>query len=407
MKHYGLLGEHLSHSFSPQIHALLGDYEYALYEKPPDEVADFLRAGDFDGLNVTIPYKKTVLPLCSQISENVLKVGSVNTIVRRPDGTLFGDNTDYDGFSYLLAKTTVGAAGKKVLILGSGGASLTVQTVLKDVGAGDIVTVSRNGDNNYENLYHHHDARLIVNTTPVGMYPLNGASLLDLSAFDNVEAVIDIVYNPAKTTLLLDAEDLGIPCVNGLPMLVAQARRAAELFTGRSISDAVIDEITDRIALQTRNIALIGMPGSGKSLTGKALAELLERPFYDTDALIVSLAGKSIPDIFSEDGEDAFRKMESDVLREVSKMSGAVISTGGGIVKRSDNRRLLRQNSTIVFLDRPLPDLSTDGRPLSQKAGVETLSKERLPLYNEWCDIKAQVDGVAETAYRIRRLLGL
>jgi len=407
MKRFGLLGERLSHSFSPQIHALLGDYEYRLYEKAPGEVDGFLRRGDFDGLNVTIPYKKTVLPYCAELSEAARKIGSVNTIIRRPDGTLFGDNTDYAGFSWLLELLGVVADGKKTLVLGSGGASLTVRAVMTDLGAGEIVTVSRSGENNYENIGRHRDARLIVNTTPVGMYPENGASPVDLSLFGGCEAVADIIYNPHKTALLLDAEERGVPSIGGLPMLVAQAKRAAELFTGILIDDGVIGEITDKILRQTRNVALIGMPGSGKSTTGRELARRLGRAFFDTDALVEERAGKSIPRIFEEDGEDAFRRLETAVLREVSKESGAVIATGGGIVKRPENRRLLRQNSVLVFLDRATESLPVEGRPLSVKNGAEALAGERLPLYNAWCDLKVPAAGVAETVQHIRELLGL
>ncbi|SHH93774.1 shikimate dehydrogenase [Sporobacter termitidis DSM 10068] len=407
MNKFGLLGEHLAHSFSPQIHSLLGDYEYLLYEKTPDEVAGFLARGDFDGLNVTIPYKKAVIPCCAALSRSAEQIGSVNTLVRRPDGTLYGDNTDYDGFSYLLGALGADVAGKKALVLGSGGASLTIRTVLADLGAGEIVVVSRGGKDNYENIGRHNDAQLIVNTTPVGMFPGNGAAPVGLSVFKACAAVVDIIYNPAKTALLLEAEDLGIPCVNGLPMLVAQAKRAAEIFTGLPIDDGVIDDITDKIARRTKNIVLIGMPGSGKSTTGAALAKLLGREFFDTDELIVKAAGKSIPDVFKDDGEDAFRQLETAALAEAAKKSGAVIATGGGIVKKPENRRLIRQNSTAVFLDRPLDALPADGRPLSLQNGVEALARERLPLYSSWCDVRVPVIGVDGTINMIRELLRL
>ena len=412
MKNFGLLGEHLSHSFSPMIHAMLGDYDYHLYEKSPVEVGYFLDHGDFDGLNVTIPYKKTAVPYCAALSENAQKIGSVNTVVRRPDGMLLGDNTDYDGFLFLLEKLYPGLskdtlAGKKALVLGSGGASLTTVTVLAGLGAVPVV-ISRTGEDNYENVTRRHtDASLIVNTTPVGMYPDNGGKVLELGAFGACRAVADIVYNPSRTALLLDAEDMGIPCINGLPMLVAQARRAAELFTGEKIGSGVIDDITGRIERMTRNVVLIGMPGSGKSTTGAALARLLCREFFDTDVLVEQAAGKCIPDIFRDEGEDAFRALETDALRTVSKRSGAVISTGGGIVKRPQNRRLLRQNSHTVYLERPLEALSSDGRPLSQRDGVAALFKERQPLYEKWCDIRVSAVGVDETAIKIKELIGL
>ena len=308
---------------------------------------------------------------------------------------------------YLLTTLGLDCWGKKALVLGSGGASLTVCAVLRDLGAGPIIVISRSGPDSYENIGRHRDASLIVNTTPVGMYPDNGGTLIDLSVFKVCRAVADIVYNPAKTALLLDAEELGIPCVNGLPMLVAQARRAAELFTEKSLDDGLVASITDKIARQTKNVVLIGMPGCGKSATGAALARLLNRDFYDTDALVASAAGKSIPDIFNKDGENVFRRLETDALRDVSKKSGAVIATGGGIVTRPENKRLLRQNSTTVYIERALETLSADGRPLSQAQGVEALAKVRLPLYNTWSDYKTEACGVEETANNIKELLKL
>ncbi len=408
IKTFGLLGEKLSHSFSPLIHSYLGDYEYNLYEKAPDAVGDFLKHGDFRGLNVTIPYKKTVLPYCDELSDKTRAIGSVNTLIRRQDGSLFGDNTDYDGFSYLLDKLAIDVTGIKALILGSGGSSVTVRAVLTDRAAGEVITVSRGGPDNYDNLDRHMDAGLIVNATPVGMYPNNGASLIDFSLFKACRAVADIVYNPAKTKLLLDAESLGIPHTNGLSMLVAQAKRAAELFTGNAIDDAVIDDITEKIERTTKNVVLIGMPGSGKSTTGAALARLTGRDFYDTDELITDKAGKSIPDIFAQDGEAAFRRLETEVLTDTAKKSGAVIATGGGIVTVPENFNLIRQNSFCVFMERDINDLPSDGRPLSIQNGVAALAEKRLPLYNAWSDIKITVGGgVDATVNNIREALGL
>jgi shikimate dehydrogenase len=407
MNTFGLLGEHLSHSFSPLIHSYLGDYEYRLFEKTATEVPDFLQNGDFNGINVTIPYKKTVIPYCDELSDSVKKIGSVNTVIRRSDGSLYGDNTDYFGFEYLLDQLGIGIAGKKAVVLGSGGASLTVRAVLSGRGARSVVVVSRTGEDNYGNLNRHDDTDIIVNTTPVGMYPDNGGSPVDLTLFKSCQAVADIIYNPQRTALLLDAEDLGIPCINGLPMLVAQAKRAAELFTGRYIDDSVISDITDSLQRRTKNVMLIGMPGSGKSTTGAALAAQLGRDFIDTDALIVQRAGKSIPELFAQDGEAAFRRIETEVLCEVSKKNGAVIATGGGVVKTPENRHLIRQNSFSVFLDRDPASLPTDGRPLSQRVGVDTLYRERLPLYNSWSDIKVTAHGVQETAEEIKERLKL
>lgn len=407
MKHFGLLGEKLSHSFSPLIHSFLGDYEYRLFEKTPEEIEAFLLYGDFDGLNVTIPYKKLVVPFCSDISVSARKIGSVNTILRLPDGRLFGDNTDYFGFYYLISKINAEIKGKKVLVLGSGGASLTVRAVLNELGSGKTVTVSRSGKDHYDNLHRHIDAQIIINTTPVGMYPDNGVSPVALSAFSSCEAVVDIIYNPFRTKLLLDAEDLAIPCINGLPMLVAQAKSAAELFSGRAIDDSRIDAISEEMYRMTKNIVLIGMPGSGKSTIGAELARITNSEFFDTDVMLAEKAGRSIPDIFTDAGEAGFRQMEAEVLRDVSKKCGCVIATGGGIVKIPENRRLIRQNSACVFLDRDLGLLPADGRPLSLNIGIEALANERLPLYNSWCDYKVSVNGIEKTAKKIKELLGL
>jgi shikimate dehydrogenase len=386
---------------------MLGDYTYKLIEKPPSDVGDYLAHGNFDGLNVTIPYKKTVISYCSELSETAKKIGSVNTILKLPDGHLFGDNTDYYGFHYLIQKTKADVKGKKVLILGSGGASLTVRTVMADLHAGEIITISRSGKYNYNNLSNHHDAHIIVNTTPVGMYPDNGVSPVEVSAFVSCEAVIDIVYNPYRTKLLLDAEEFSIPCINGLPMLVAQAKSAAELFTGGAIDSTRIDAISEEIYRLTKNIVLIGMPGSGKSTTGMELARITGSDFFDTDEMVASTAGKTIPEILSESGEAVFRQLETEALSDISKKCGCVIATGGGIIKIPENRRLIRQNSTCVFLDRAIDSLPTDGRPLSQKVGVEALAKERLPLYNSWCDYKVTACGVEQTAKEIKELLQL
>jgi shikimate dehydrogenase len=279
MLHCGLLGEKLGHSYSPQIHAELGDYEYLLYEKAPDEVEDFVRNGKWDGLNVTIPYKKTVIPFCDELSETARLIGSVNTLLRRPDGSLFGDNTDAFGFEKLLEAAGFHPEGKKALVLGTGGASATVCAVLRRHGA-QVITVSRSGEVNYENLFPRHaDAALVVNTTPVGMYPKNGEKPLDLAALTKPEAVLDVVYNPARTALLLQAEELGIPCAGGLRMLVGQGIRASEIFQGISIPATELERILQKLSAQMQNLILIGMPGSGKTSISGRLAERLGRRF--------------------------------------------------------------------------------------------------------------------------------
>ena len=408
MRMYGLLGEKLSHSFSPQIHSLLGEYPYRLFEVKPEDIDAFFKARDFTGINVTIPYKKTVIPYCDTLSEKAKRIGSVNTILHTPDGSLTGDNTDYDGFETLLTKMRFNPMGKKAVILGSGGSSVMVRTVLEDRHTKKIKIISRTGESNYTNLHLHRDAALIVNTTPVGMYPSNGISPVNLNAFPACEAVIDIIYNPAKTRLLLDAQDRGIPCINGLPMLVAQARRAAELFTGTLIDDNKIDDITQKIANQTQNIVLIGMPGSGKSTIGTRLARTADRPFFDTDAIIEQKAKRSIPDIITQDGIKAFRTLETEALAEVSRLSGAVIATGGGIVTIPENLPYIRQNSVCVFLNRDPDKLVTHGRPLSQQYGVETLYQQRLPLYRLWCDMEIDSNqNIERVLQTIREALAL
>jgi len=332
----------------------------------------------------------------------------VNTLVRGEDGALTGYNTDYDGFETLLHRLNYSPAGKKAVILGSGGSSVTVRAVLEDQHAKDIVIVSRTGENNYENLHLHRDASLIVNTTPVGMYPHTGVSPIALDAFDAPEAVVDIIYNPAKTRLLLDAEARGIPCINGLPMLVAQAKRASELFTGTPLDAEIVDYITACIAKKTRNILLIGMPSSGKSTVGAALANQTRRTFCDTDVMLEEQTGRTIPAIIAQDGLAAFRALESNVLAQAGMQSGTVIATGGGIVTIADNLPLIRQNSVCVFLNRDPARLSTKGRPLSQQYGVETLYRERLPLYRAWCDLEVDSNqSIPQAVQTIREALGL
>lgn len=391
---YGLLGETLGHSFSPQIHACLGDYEYKLFEVAPEDLGDFLRSGSFEGLNVTIPYKKAVMPYLAEISENAKAIGSVNTITVLPNGTLRGDNTDYDGFLYLVRRSGIAVNGKKALVLGTGGASLPVKKVLSDLGAREIISISRTGENNYQNLEKHFDADLIVNTTPVGMYPNNLQSPLSLDGFTQLSGVLDIVYNPQKTQLILDAEQRGIPAFSGLTMLVAQAKRAAELFLNTNIDDRKNDEIYETLSRQMKNIVLVGMPGCGKSTVGKALAKRLSRPFFDADQEIVKRAGKSIPEIFQIEGEAGFRKIETEVLFDLCRQSGAVIATGGGAVTVPKNHGILRQNSLVVFINRDIAVLPTNGRPLSEQNDLHEMFRQRLPLYRAVCDY--EVDGNSE-----------
>ena len=397
----GLLGRKLGHSYSPQIHNLLGDYSYVLFEKEPEELENFLKNGDFSGLNVTIPYKKEVIPYLSELSPTAKKMGCVNTVLRRSDGTLYGHNTDYFGFTSLVRHAGLSVAGKKVLVLGSGGASNTAVAALKDLGANPVV-ISRSGENNYQNLHRHTDAAAIVNTTPVGMYPNTGVSPIDLELFPHLEGVLDVIYNPARTQLLLDAEKLGIPRENGLWMLVAQAKEAAEVFTGGKISDEVIEKIYRELSHQMKNIVLIGMPGCGKSTIGTLLAEKLGRTLADADEKIISLAGKSIPDIFAQDGEPTFRDWETKALTELGKQSGLVIATGGGCVTKKRNYPLLHQNGYLVWLERDCRVLPTDGRPLSQANDLGKMYAARKPLYEAFADIRVENAGTPEeTAQKI------
>ena len=392
----GLLGRKLGHSYSPQIHKQLGSYDYSLFEKEPEELENFLKDGDFSGLNVTIPYKKSVISQLSELTPIAAKLGAVNTIVRR-DGKLVGHNTDYFGFQSMVAQSGLTVRGKKVLVLGSGGASNTAVAVLEEFGA-SVVVISRTGENNYENLHRHTDAAVIVNTTPVGMYPHVGVSPLDLVLFPNLEGVLDIIYNPARTQLLLDAQSRGLVTMNGLWMLVAQAKESAEWFTNSRISNEIIEKIHNNLRLKMENIVLIGMPGSGKSTVGKLLSSQLGKEFADADSAIIEKAGISIPEIFEQRGEEGFRAIESEVLAELGKRSGLVIATGGGCVTREENYPLLHQNGAIFCLDRDISCLPTDGRPLSQKGQLEEMYRIRTPLYHRFADHHIDCNHTPEAA---------
>ena len=402
----GLLGRKLGHSYSPQIHGLLGSYNYKLFEKEPEEVGDFLKNGDFTGLNVTIPYKKDVIPYLSQLSPVAKRLGAVNTIVRRQDGSLIGHNTDYFGFRYLVERSGLTVSGKKVLVLGSGGASNTAVAVLQELGA-QVVIISRSGENNYHNLHLHHDASVIVNTTPVGMYPNTGISPIDLNLFPQLEGVLDAIYNPARTQILLDAEKQGLVAMNGLWMLVAQAKESAEWFTGSVIDQGKIPEIHACLRRQMENIILIGMPGCGKSTIGRLLAQRTGKKFVDADEALEARLGRKITDIIPQDGETVFRRMESDTLSELGKQSGLVIATGGGCVTQQRNYPLLHQNGTILWLTRQLHKLPTEGRPLSQPGKLQEMFAQRQSLYRQFADAEISNDGpVEETLTAIRSALG-
>lgn len=401
---FGLLGRKLGHSLSPEIHSLLGDYEYKLFPTEPENLDAFFSDTKLKGFNVTIPYKIEAYNRCDELSETAKKVGSVNTVIRRADGTLYGDNTDYFGFSYMAEKCGCEFGGKKVLILGSGGASLTVQHVVRDGGAKEIVVVSRSGENNYENISRHHDADIIINTTPVGMYPNNGERLIDLSKFTKCKKALDLIYNPARTVFLLDAEKLGIDCINGLYMLAAQALPAAEKFSGKSIANEKIDKVYETIINNQKNIVLVGMPGCGKSTCAALLSEKTGRECIDTDVMVVEASGGKIPDIFAKYGEAEFRSRETEAVKLAGKGAGKIIATGGGAILREENRIALRENSTVIFLKAATESLATDGRPLSKNAeALEKMLAERLPLYLETADFTVEVS--ADPEITVRRIL--
>jgi len=405
-KSFGLLGEKLGHSFSPLIHRQMGEYDYSLYEVSLDNLDSFMKERRFDGINITIPYKQAVIPYCATLSNEAQMTGSVNTIIKDEEGALHGHNTDHHGFRVMLEQGEIDPSGKKVLVLGDGGAARTVRAVLAALGAREIVTISRRGENHYGNINRHYNAGIIVNTTPVGMYPDNGSSPLTLAGFEQLAGVADLIYNPTRTRLLLDAEKLGVPCVNGLAMLVAQAEMASRLFIDVPARPEMIDKIATLILRETQNIALIGMPGCGKSTVGRLLAQAMGRPFADIDERIEAGSGNSISQIFAEDGEETFRQLETRILGEEAKKSGIVIATGGGVVTRQENLDLLRQNSLIVYLKRELNELSTHGRPLSRGVGVHVLAEQRLPLYKTWSDCVVQVEAKPEqTAASIQKAI--
>lgn len=387
----GLLGRKLGHSYSPQIHAHLGYYSYTLFEREPDEIEDYLKNGTWTGSNVTIPYKKDVIPFLDELSPVAQRMGAVNTIVRRPDGTLIGHNTDYFGFSSMVEHSGLQVSGKKVLVLGSGGASNTVVIVLKELGA-NVIVVSRSGENNYDNLYLHADASVIVNATPVGMYPHTGVAPVSLDCFPGLEGVLDVIYNPARTQLLLDAESRGLITMNGLWMLVAQAKESAEWFTGCTISDDKIAQIHKLLKLQMENIVLIGMPGCGKTTVGSMLAEKYGKRFVDADLQLENDFGRKIMDIIPNDGEEVFRQMETDTLEKLGKQSGLVIATGGGCITKERNYPLLHQNGTIIRLTRSLDKLPKDGRPLSMAGKLEKMLEVRDPMYRRFADFTVSND---------------
>lgn len=402
MIQYGLCGRTLKHSYSKIIHEYLGNENYRLLSVEKDELYELFESRNFKALNVTIPYKLDALNLCDVVSDEAKAIGSVNTVVNK-DGTLYGYNTDYFGFVYMLNRAGITLRDKKVVILGSGGTSLTSQAVCKGEGAKEVVVVSRKGKVNYENLIDYADADVLINTTPVGMYPDNGRTPVDLSVFTKLSGVVDVIYNPIRTALVIEAEKRSIPATTGLPMLVAQAVRAHEYFFDTQLTDKVIEDVYFKCLLKILNVVFVGMPGSGKSSIGKAYASLVGRSFLDTD-VFVEQSGMSIPQIFEKYGEDVFRDKETEAIKMLSSMSEKVIATGGGAVKRQKNVEMMRQNGVVVYLKRDLDKLSTDGRPLSQGGAerITQLYEERHSLYESAADIIIEThEDVEECADRL------
>ncbi len=399
MGDFGLLGEHLGHSFSPQIHAVLGISDYGLYEVARLDLAAFLETTPLLGMNVTIPYKKAVVPFCARLSPAAERLGSVNTLLKTPEGW-YGDNSDYGGFRYMLESVGFDPRGRKAVVFGSGGASVTVCAVLRDLGAGEVTVISRSGPDNYGNLDQHRDAALVVNATPVGMYPHNGEAAASLRHFPECRAVLDLIYNPARTALLLEAEALGIPHRNGLGMLAAQARGSEEVWLGRPIPEDLVEKAAGSVGKTTENLILIGMPGCGKTRLGKLLASELNRPLLDADEELAQRFGSTPAEIIRTRGEDAFRRMETQVLADLGKGSGAVIATGGGCVTRPENRDLLRQNGRVFWIRRELYKLPTANRPLSQSLGPEALYRQRKDLYAAFADYTAENNGSPRAAVK-------
>lgn len=383
---YGLLGRTLGHSYSPAIHAALGDTAYRLIELEPEELPAFLARPDIGGLNVTIPYKKDVLPFCDSVSDSVRRIGAANTLVRR-NGKLQAYNTDKPGFITMTHSAGISLKGAKVLVLGTGGASRAVIAGLEDMGAADIISISRTGENNYQNLDRHADADVIVNTTPVGMYPNVLQSPLSLDGFPRLRGVLDVIYNPARTGLLLQAEERGIPCAGGLTMLVAQAVKSHCIFFNSEVPDGTVASIVHDLRVQEENIILIGMPGSGKTTIAAELGARTGKPVVDLDAEIEKAAGMSIPSLFAEKGEPAFRDLESEQIARFGAKSGQILSMGGGAVLREENYLPLHQNGRIYWLQRSLDALPMDGRPLSRdRAALEKMYQERESLYARFSD---------------------
>lgn len=406
MRPYGVLGEKLGHSYTPVIYRELAGLNYVKFEREPDQLEAFLHGDEWEGVNVTIPYKKAVLPYLDELSDVARRMGNVNTVTRLADGRLRGDNTDYFGFKFLLESTGVDYTDALVLVLGGdGGAGSTALKVLADLGA-QAVSVNRSGEVTYADLARYAHADAIVNCTPVGMFPACPATPCSLDGFENLKAVVDIVYNPARTQIMMDAERRGIPTAGGLLMLVAQAAQAVERYTEQVLSAARIHEVCDALLATEQNIALIGMPGCGKTRVGQQLAGLLGREHIDIDHELERRLGCTCATFIEQQGEQAFRERETACLRDIASRSRLVVSCGGGVVTRQENYDLLHQNSRIVMLNRPLEELSRKNRPITARDGIERLATERMPRYRAWADdIVDSREHAKATALAVRALL--
>ena len=412
---YGLIGEKLGHSFSKDIHERIADYTFDLIPLSKEEFKTFMEKKEFTALNVTIPYKKDVIPYLDEMDEHAKAIGAVNTIVNE-NGRLKGYNTDFTGFLYMVKKHNVHMEGKKVLIIGNGGASAAIQAVVQHEQAGSMVIVDvvpGNGAISYDEMFSSHlDAEIIINTSPIGMYPRIGNAPIDISMFHKCEAVMDVIYNPILTRLCFEAQEMDIKRVNGLEMLIAQAKQSVEFFLDKSIDDQIIDDIYQDMLRERCNIVLIGMPSAGKTTISKMLEDRMQKEFIDLDDVIIEKAGKSIPEIFEESGEAGFRAIETEAAIEVSKLNNKIIATGGGTIKHKVNMDYLRQNGITIFIDRDVDKLisSDPNRPLSKSSdALAKMHAERLPLYQKYAayvavnnsDIESTVTEIVEAYHSI------
>lgn len=389
MQKYALIGKTLKHSYSKIIHSFLGDYSYELVELEENELKEFVKNKGYNGFNVTIPYKKKIIEYLDHLDESALKMGSVNTVAKI-NGKLVGYNTDFYGMQYMLSLAGISLKDKKVIILGTGGTSCTAMAVAKSQNAKEVIVLSRSGEINYSNYQTQGDAQVIINTTPVGMYPNVDDCPIDLGVFKNLSGVVDVIYNPNQTKLIYNAKKMGIKCCNGLSMLVAQGVYASQIWTGEKKGDAVVKNVLFNVEDKFKNVVLVGMPSCGKSVIGKILAEKLNLQFVDSDKEIERKTGLTPEKIILEQGEDSFRNIETQVIKEICSNLGKVIATGGGAVLKEENRFYLKMNGKVVYLERDLDKLSILNRPISKNVGIEELYRKRHPIYSQVCDIRVQ-----------------